>query len=157
MSSDKDMKDVNICYGDIVSYTITPVNFDVDPNFDSAPSYSICRVHGMLTADRASNIWGNGDGTDIYIVATVDEPLDDMKEVISFVSQIIPDDICDDDLEWGSIPEKNWVVATLDEIDNFVNESMKKTFKKQGLCPRCGDDGEWKNFALLCRWHGMFL
>lgn len=30
-------------------------------------------------------------------------------------------------------------------------------YKKQGLCPKCGDKGEWRMMALVCRQgHGRF-
>jgi hypothetical protein len=35
--------------------------------------------------------------------------------------------------------------------------SKRKEWKEKGLCPRCGDVGEWRMMALYCRkGHGKF-
>lgn len=35
-------------------------------------------------------------------------------------------------------------------------DDLKKRRKKEGVCPECGDKGEWRMLALFCKIHGRF-
>ena len=61
------------------------------------------------------------------------------------------------EMEWGIVPDGRWIPVTKDSIRPLVSESMSEEFVAKGLCPRCGDRGEWRALALLCDYHGRFL
>lgn len=50
-------------------------------------------------------------------------------------------------------PKEGNLTLLLEDIELVV----KKDYKKDGLCPACGDRGEWRMLALFCRaGHGRF-
>ena len=49
------------------------------------------------------------------------------------------------------------MVVHKSEFTRFLSEQDIEVLKKQGCCPRCGDKGDWINFALVCRYHGKFI
>ncbi len=60
-------------------------------------------------------------------------------------------------LEWGSIPARPWLIAPGVQLVQMVSKEMGENFKKQGLCPRCGDPGFWKQLGCFCKYHGQFM
>jgi hypothetical protein len=54
------------------------------------------------------------------------------------------------------------IIASLGSWGDEVTPRMdttpdfKEQWKKDGLCPKCGDKGSWRNLALVCPTHGIF-
>lgn len=61
-------------------------------------------------------------------------------------------------LRWGKIdPKFKNIARTAGLISQSFNKEMFEQHKKLGVCPRCGDLGEWRSLALVCRHgHGIF-
>lgn len=59
--------------------------------------------------------------------------------------------------DWGVVPPKPWLVVPSYMVESALTEGMKEYFRRQGLCPKCGDPGYWQNMACICKHHGPFL
>lgn len=60
-------------------------------------------------------------------------------------------------LEWGQVPPMPYITVPETMLSPLFGSAMESRFKKNGLCPRCGDRGYWKAMALFCPWHGRFM
>lgn len=63
-------------------------------------------------------------------------------------------------LDWGKPPPKSpkhvWVALEGAELSSIVRHEDREYFKEGGVCPKCGDKGEWRACALFCSFHGQF-
>lgn len=56
-------------------------------------------------------------------------------------------------LEWGEPPTGPFMAVAVESLEHWFKDDECYKFVKDGLCPRCGDDGYWHAFALVCRHH----
>ena len=57
--------------------------------------------------------------------------------------------------DWGTDSSKRWIKIPIHQTRDFPTISAQ--WKADGLCPKCGDRGEWRSLALVCKnGHGVF-
>lgn len=66
------------------------------------------------------------------------------------------------ELDWGDTSKQfrcadSLVLVPLIFVRPLFDRSDRKFFIERGACPRCGDVGEWRSLALVCKYHGMYI
>lgn len=134
-------------YGDVVTYCHkSPFSFDKD--LDETPV--VCRVVAKLTTHSAQLKFNSSKDT--YAIVPVE-------------GEFVPDDLyflrelgAQAEFEWGEVKDPSEALgAFFDEFTFTFDDEMREMFVEEGLCPRCGHEGEWRALALICPWHGMFV
>src|SRR3990167_144321 len=101
------------------------------------------RVLGATRATSFSALRGGGKGRSYLI-----KPESSCEADVQASSELMHYDVPVADLEWGVVPPKPWILVPERMVTSPLTASMKAYFKKQGLCPHCGDPGFWKALAL---------
>lgn len=110
------------------------------------------RVHGKVSNRTTGLLLGKED----YYVLKPD-PSHDEEEVQDDLMEYFLIGLEDDQLEWGKLPSHPYVTVPASGVGSLFGPNMLSKFKKEGLCPRCGDRGEWKVMALVCPYHGIYI
>lgn len=141
----------DIRYGDVVDYVFMTGLFD---GLDRLTARVYAKINSSTLPQRmfASSIF-------------IDVPWYAVKPMPAFEEKMAQDPVIDfvasdDDrfeIEWGKLPSRPFIVVDELSLDHTFGDMMKGVLKKEGLCPRCGDEGAWKSLALVCPFHGIFL
>jgi hypothetical protein len=61
-------------------------------------------------------------------------------------------------LKWGRLLDKtrSLFIPSM-SCSPIVDDTLRREFVRDGVCPRCGDTGVWKSMALVCEFHGRFI
>lgn len=134
----------DVAYGDVVKFVY-------DTTMDGDKSL-FGRVYAKLDTSRTRAYYHSNSP---HYVVKPDEgsiknvDLDDiMVDAFTFVHP--------NEIEWGVVPAEPYLVVPEYMLSQVYSGQMMAHFKKNGLCPRCGDTGYWQALALYCKWHGMF-
>lgn len=130
-------------YGDIVIYKI-----------DGGTSFCLCRLCAKLSdITVTSNLGLSSEENSIYLLSVFYEDASTVKDRL-ITNEWLKSQSWN--IDWGMFPDENILLADISVIEQYVDEKMSKNFRSNGKCPRCGDDGFFVNFGLVCQWHGPY-
>ena len=66
------------------------------------------------------------------------------------------------ELDWGDTARQfrcadSLVLVPLIFVRPLFDKGDVRFFVERGACPRCGDAGEWRSLALVCKYHGIYI
>lgn len=138
-------KPLDVRFGDIIQFS-----YFVDLLGKTKTVFG--RVHGKVS-NRTTGFLQIRE--DYYILKP--DPSHDEDEVQDDLMEYFLIGLEDDQLEWGKLPQHPYVTVPMSGLGPLFGQNMIAKFKKDGLCPRCGDKGQWVAMALKCPWHGTYI
>lgn len=138
--------------GDLVTYS-----YELD-DVDNAYGRLTGKVHAKVDVRMSSMLFGTSDVW--YVVKPLAFHEQELRrdEVFRFLFSAGEPMLKDPGaLEWGSLPSGSFIVLPNDFLSNTIRDGQKESYRKAGLCPRCGEPGFFRRFALVCGEHGIYL